>query len=490
LGTGGGGGDDSATGGKNGRNSPPAKVSHAPSIAGFVNFCNAVDGGAVDCGTVVSGALDIFSVFGYTVTMKSTTFAGLKTAVAAAVLCAAAPVLVSAADGPDITFDFQTSALTYGHYSIGSAYTAQGTVAPDDTLDSFAGNDLGDTEFTYTYDGTDFGGTFTVGIADGYGTDYLSYYGLQLFEVDELFAWVAPAANAKVTVGIFKNHEGINFYDDTIDDYEPGIPLGGVSAFADVDVNFTDGVLVDYAFPGFTAQVLLGPNISPGTQGLASGDPRDATYGFRIFAPLGDRIIATALYKTRQAPYPGTDIAYGEHIFAVFATVAANDALEFTVGYTGFVPILDYPNANDRFFNAVDLRGIFKPTSTVTITSHNNLSIADNSALQASSPKTRLFFLYNALAAEFDLGGDVSVTPKVSNIFLRQEVKKSGGTQIDRLLAGVDLKKRFGDSATIKCGLELALQFQDRLNTKAAIDDSYNITYTQFSIPVGVTVKW
>jgi hypothetical protein len=417
----------------------------------------------------------------------------LKKFGALAVLCALATAVLPAADGFGVTFDLSTDLLRVTSYTDVPA----GEAKPDVYVDSLDSSSFDDSELRFSYDGDTFGGAITLGFADDSAPS---------LEFDEVYGWIGLLGNkVKLTAGIFDNGDGINPYDDVIDDYDMGVfgfgsdfsgndngtPEGGSSVF------LSNGILTDLHFGAHTLQLLFGPNIDPrdipGTSGLEAGDPRFiSNYGARFYTSLGFGTLALQ-YKLSQTPATlvnGTVFTYNEHTFGVYADITALSGLGLTVGYTGFIPAVDASGYDPSLLNGVDIRGVIKAGDRLSIHTHNNLSFAKGGSKDAFLPSTTMFKLYDAFYFAVDAGNGLSIIPKITNFFQQTKEDNAEGVTYDKVSAGVDVKKALNDRVSIKCGIDFALRSMSDLKSNGDVNGDTTETAMQFSVPVGVTISW
>jgi hypothetical protein len=407
-----------------------------------------------------------------------------------AVLCAVATAALFAADGLDVTFDLSTSLLRVTSFLDMPA----GSTKPDVFVDSFATSTFDDSEIKFSYDGETYGGALTLGFEDS---------ATPAFEFDEVYGWIKPFGNVvKFTGGIFDNNDGINLYDDVIDDYDMGI-FGFKSRFLDgadgtpegnTSIFLSNGFLTDLSFGAFTLQLLLGPNLDARqVNAPSSDDPRYLiNYGVRFYTPVKGFGTIAAQYKLSQTPFTESSaiVAYAEHTFGIYADITAADNLGLTIGYTGLLPTLDVSGAKNSLVNGIDLRGVFTGISGVAIHTHNNLTFAKGSNKDAVIGDRSVFFLYDAIALDIDLGNGLSLIPEIN--YKHQEITENNvsGEFFDSYGVKADFKKTVNDHASIKCGLAFGLESGGSLDSNGKkVGDSVTTT-AQFSVPVGMTIKW
>jgi hypothetical protein len=340
--------------------------------------------------------------------------------------------------------------------------------------------------------------------------------------LDELYAWIKPfGEHFKFTVGIFENTDGVTDYTEDIDDFDMGVFIVGADGRMIEEpteitgVGLKSGFLTEATFGLVTAQLLIAPNYSKESASRLVNDlfgltaPNTIEAGERFFR-IGGRVIAdidgvgtfSALFKSYQWPieiYNGlysmaigqyyTPVAgsYANNItFGAYADITAVENLGISLGYTGFMLTNDNSDYENILWNGIDLRATWTGIETLSVSTHNNISLANgvekNWALGFLGKDESFLHLYNSLGATKELTEDFSVSAQIGNVF--SVIDRAGGkTEQDTFWVEPKFIAKVGEHAEFSAGLRLDVA----MTTVSGSDDE---TMTTFSIPVGIKVNF
>jgi YgiT-type zinc finger domain-containing protein len=383
---------------------------------------------------------------------------------------------------------------------------------------------------SFSYESELYGGVASLGfspetlrILDGEIGDI---FGDGPLSIDELYAWVKPfGPNFKFTGGLFENTDGIADYTDDIDIYGMGVFIYGEGGpFSEpesvTNTALSNGFLTDAIFGPVTVQFLLAPNYNKKSASAFVNnlliDPMNAAAGAVVFQPvdadkrffrLGGRVSAdigvgtvSALFKTFQWPmelinaaqllegamgtYPGSLLNFMS--FGAYADITAIENLGISVGYTGYIPLIDDSDYESVLYSGIDLRATWTGISGLSLSTHNNISFATgvkDDWLGILGDGDSFLTLFNAVGATKELTEKFSVNGEIANVFSKTDRSNSssalGEIEHEGFKAGVKLIAKATENAEFKVGL--------KVNVEKNKDED---TATVFSVPIGITVSF
>jgi hypothetical protein len=349
--------------------------------------------------------------------------------------------------------------------------------------------------------------------------------------LDELYGWVKPFGGYfKFTGGIFENTDGLADYTDDIDDFSMGVFIFGEDgeAFSEPEAEFTgpalvNGFLSEAAFGPVTVQFLLAPNYSKeSASGLVNellglpmevdtdddGNP-DTTIEaidtdqrfFRLGArAIGDVGVGTVsvLYKAFQWPmdivnvsepadYPGSNVTW--NTFGVYFDFTAVENLGVSLGYTGFLPVIDDSDFDSVLYSGIDLRATWTGIEGLSLSTHHNISFAQGAEknwMGNLNKDASFFTLYNALGATKELTEKFSVNAAISNVFSKTDDGDSGELKFEEFVVGAKLITKVSENAEFNVGLNV--DFANAVLSGDFGDDDESLTV--FSIPIGIVISF
>jgi hypothetical protein len=460
-----------------------------------------------------------------------------------------------AADGFSATVDIASSL-----FSVQSATERKSDALTDttttNTVDSLVKDaDFDATEFAFAYEGGNWGAAFGLGFKPGADpiTD-AAYENTRIgsvFEFNTVTGWVKFGDAARLQAGQFTSRS-VNRRTADINDYKLGVffprtvsendfffSVYGPGVYGHKSDSYetysapgkiegdklNNGLLASlYAGPA-TFDLLFAPNIDL-KRVSADEKARSYLYGARAAAQIGDIAKVTATFKQERATGTASKLAalWGltgidakawldnlentkkyDNTFGVFAETDAVPGLGITVGYTGYLPVLDVsndvvPNHESTLYSGIDLRAQYAATDALSVSTHDNVSFAsgkEKSAFFLGKDQSYVS-LYNALGATYRLNDAVKLVGEVENEYASYKYKhddKSATLYNEYLAAVAKTVYAVSPNASVSGGLKFEYsqsgasgKGEERYGTGNELPAANKSAV--FSVPVGFTFAW
>ncbi|MDR3356068.1 MAG: hypothetical protein LBO04_02660 [Spirochaetaceae bacterium] len=352
--------------------------------------------------------------------------------------------------------------------------------------------------------------------------------------LDELYGWIKPfGEHFKFTGGVFDNTDGLADYTDDIDDFEMGafMPPEDEGFFSEPgtaignNYSLANGLMTDLIFGPLTLQLNLSPNYSGKSASdlfngfIAYFDPSGASGAVvdtnQRYFRVGGRLIFdagvgnfSALFKTYQWPTnaeQNLEIAFGMppttrpgpkenyHTFGAYFDLTAIENLGLSLGYTGFLPVLDADDVDNVLYSGIDLRLTWTGIEGLSLSTHNNISFAKGSEKDwfiLRGDDASFFSLYNAVGATKEITERFSVNAEIMNILTKYDFGDPGELGHDNFAVTTKFIAKVGENAEFNVGLSLDILNSIKKGQFAGGGDDIDDTVTTFSIPVGIIISF